>query len=34
MTRDAMGKKVAGRPEPDNEGDDRDSIRTSPEEWV
>ena len=34
MTRDARGKKVVGRPEPDDgEEDDEDSIR-APEDWV
>jgi len=36
-TRDMRGKKVVGRPEPDNEeedGDDKDSARASPGEWV
>lgn len=33
MTRDARGKKVAGREVLDDD-DDEDSIRTSPEDWV
>lgn len=32
MTRDARGKKGVCREEPDD--DDKDSIRTSPEDWV
>ena len=31
MARDMRGEMVVGRPEPD---DDRDSARTSPEDWV
>ena len=35
MTRDAKGKRVVGRPEPDDDdGDGRDSIHVSPDEWV
>jgi hypothetical protein len=36
ITRDARGEKAVGRPEPgdEEEGDDKDSARTSPGEWV